>query len=76
MRENRMLRAKWRGQETGLRSALNGHEGGNPGHSQGRDLRGTAPDLDPTDEHEGRVRESGLRPNSKNATYSMRRSMA
>ena len=35
MREIRMLRAMWRELETGLRRLLNGHEGGNPGHSQG-----------------------------------------
>ena len=35
MREIRTLRAMWRGLETGLRRLLHGHEGGNPGHSQG-----------------------------------------
>ncbi len=31
----RTLRARWRGLETGPRTSLHGHEGGNPGHSQG-----------------------------------------
>jgi hypothetical protein len=35
VREIRMLRAMWRELETGLRRLLHGHEGGNPGHSQG-----------------------------------------
>src|SRR5215813_4789180 len=35
VREIRMLRAMRRGLETGLRRPLHGHEGGNPGHSQG-----------------------------------------
>ena len=35
MREIRMLRAMRRGLETGLRRLLHGHEGGNPGYSQG-----------------------------------------
>ena len=35
MREIRMLRAMWRGLETEPRTSLHGHEGGNPGHSQG-----------------------------------------
>jgi hypothetical protein len=35
VRENRTLRAMWRGLETELRTSLNGHEGGNPGYSQG-----------------------------------------
>ena len=35
MREIRMLRAMRRGLETGLRWLLHGHEGGNPGYSQG-----------------------------------------
>jgi len=35
VREIRMLRAMRRGLETGLRQLLHGHEGGNPGHSQG-----------------------------------------
>ncbi len=30
-----MLRARWRGLETEPRTSLHGHEGGNPGHSQG-----------------------------------------
>ena len=35
MREIRMLRAMWRALETELRTLLNGHAGGNAGHSQG-----------------------------------------
>ena len=35
MREIRTLRAMWRALETGPRQFLNGHEGGNAGHSQG-----------------------------------------
>ena len=35
MREIRMLRAMWRELETGSRRLLHGHEGGNPGYSQG-----------------------------------------
>ena len=35
MRQIRMLRAMWRELETGLRTLLTGHEGGNLGHSQG-----------------------------------------
>lgn len=35
MREIRMLRAMRRELETGLRRLLYGHEGGNPGYSQG-----------------------------------------
>ena len=35
VREIRMLRAMWREPETGLRRLLHGHEGGNPGYSQG-----------------------------------------
>lgn len=35
MREIRMLRAMWRELETGPRSTLPGHEGGNPGDRQG-----------------------------------------
>ena len=35
MREIRMLRTMWRVLETGLRTTLAGHEGGNPGHRQG-----------------------------------------
>jgi hypothetical protein len=42
-----------RGLETGLRSLLNGHKGGNPGYSQGVVLRATAPVLDPTGERDG-----------------------
>jgi hypothetical protein len=35
VRQIRMLRAMRRELETGLRRLLHGHEGGNPGHSQG-----------------------------------------
>jgi hypothetical protein len=35
VRQIRTLRAMWRELETGLRLLLPGHEGGNPGHSQG-----------------------------------------
>ena len=35
MRQIRMLLAMWRELETGLRTLLIGHEGGNLGHSQG-----------------------------------------
>ena len=48
MREIRTLRAMWRALETELRSLLNGHEEGNLGHTPRRDLRATAPALDPT----------------------------
>ena len=34
MREIRMLRAMWRALETGSRTLLTGHEGGNAGHRQ------------------------------------------
>ena len=40
MRGIRMLRAKWRGLEVEPRTSLHGHEGGNPGYSQGTDLMG------------------------------------
>ena len=46
-REIRMLRARRRGLETGLRFTLDGQEGGNSGRSQGKSLRTTAPALDP-----------------------------
>jgi hypothetical protein len=36
VREIRTLRARWRGLETEPRTSLNGHEGGNPGYSQGK----------------------------------------
>jgi hypothetical protein len=36
LRENLTSSSKGEGLETGLRSTLNGHEGGNPGHSQGQ----------------------------------------
>ncbi len=36
MREIRTLRARRRGLETELRITLYGHEGGNPGYSQGK----------------------------------------
>jgi hypothetical protein len=35
VRQIRMLRAKRRELETGLRRLLHGHEGGNPGYGQG-----------------------------------------
>ena len=38
MREIRLLRSRWRGLETELRSGLLGHERGNPGHRQGLNL--------------------------------------
>jgi hypothetical protein len=40
VREIRMLRARWRELETEPRTRLNGHAGGNPGHSQARVLTG------------------------------------
>ena len=48
MREIRMLRVMWRELETGSRTSLDGHEGGNPGYRQGLFYRVTAPALDPT----------------------------
>ena len=48
MREIRMLRVMWRELETGSRTSLAGHEGGNPGYRQGMFYRVTAPALDPT----------------------------
>ena len=48
MREICTLGARWRGLETGLRQLLNGHEEGNLGYKPRRNLRGTAPVLDPT----------------------------
>jgi hypothetical protein len=42
----------WRELETGSRTSLAGHEGGNPGYSQGLFYRVTAPALDPTDERD------------------------
>ncbi len=48
MREIRMLRVTWRELETGSRTSLDGHEGGNPGYRQGLFYRVTAPDPDPT----------------------------
>jgi NADPH:quinone reductase-like Zn-dependent oxidoreductase len=35
VRQIRTLRARWRELETGLRTLLGGHEGGNPGYRQG-----------------------------------------
>ncbi len=35
VREICTLRAMWRGLEAESRTSLHGHEGGNPGHSQG-----------------------------------------
>jgi len=43
-----MLRAMWRGLETGLRWTLPGLVGGNSGHRQEFSLRATAPVLDPS----------------------------
>ena len=43
-----MLRVMWRELETGSRTSLDGHEGGNPGYRQGLFYRVTAPALDPT----------------------------
>ena len=40
VREICMLRAMWRELETGLRTTLTGHEGGNPGYRQEFDLTG------------------------------------
>jgi len=40
VREIRMLRARWRELETEPRTRLNGHAGGNPGHSQANVLTG------------------------------------
>ena len=48
MREIRMLRVMWRELETGSRTSLAGHEGGNPGYRQGLFYRVTAPAPDPT----------------------------
>ena len=48
MREIRSLRAMRRELETEPRRVLPGHEGGNPGHRQGRSSGATAPVLDPT----------------------------
>ena len=48
MREICTLGARWRGLETDLRQLLNGHEEGNLGYKPRRNLRGTAPVLDPT----------------------------
>jgi hypothetical protein len=42
------LGARRRGLETDLRQLLNGHEEGNLGYKPRRNLRGTAPVLDPT----------------------------
>ena len=48
MREIRTLRAMRRALETGPRRILNGHEEGNLGYKPRRNLRATAPALDPT----------------------------
>ena len=48
MREIRTLRAMWRALETELRQLLNGHAEGNLGYKPRRNLRATAPALDPT----------------------------
>ena len=62
MRETRTLRAMWRALETGLRQLLNGHEEGNPGYKPRRNLRATAPALDPT-----RVRKRHLKEATRGA---------
>jgi hypothetical protein len=48
VREIRTLRAMWRALETEPRQLLNGHEEGNLGYKPRRNLRATAPALDPT----------------------------
>ncbi len=48
MPEIGMLRVMWRELETGSRTSIAGHEGGNPGYRQGMVYRVTAPALDPT----------------------------
>ena len=65
MREIRTLRAMWRALETELRQLLNGHEEGNLGYKPRRNLRATAPVLDPTNRSEavsfGRLTERSRR---------------
>ena len=48
MREIRTLRAMWWALETEPRQLLTGHEEGNLGYTPRRNLRATAPVLDPT----------------------------
>jgi len=48
VREIRTLRVMWRELETGSRTSLAGHEGGNPGYRQAVFYRVTAPAIDPT----------------------------
>ena len=50
-----MLCVMWRELETGSRTSLAGHEGGDPGYRQGMFLLVTAPALDP-------AREAGVEP--------------
>ena len=59
MREIRTLRAMWRALETGLRQLLNGHEEGNLGYKPRRNLRATAPALDPTRTSHALIRADG-----------------
>src|SRR5207342_3483235 len=59
VRQIRMLRAMWRELETGLRTLLIGHEGGNLGHSQGATYGFTAPVPDPTRPTAGPARGKG-----------------
>jgi len=47
VREIRRLRAMWRALETGLRELLTKHEEGSLGYKPRRNLRATAPALDP-----------------------------
>jgi hypothetical protein len=61
VREIRMLRVMWRGLETEPRSALHGHERGNPGYGQEQTYRATAPVLDPTGGHLLIGRRSGVK---------------
>jgi hypothetical protein len=59
VREIRTLRAMCRALETELRQLLNGHDKGNLGYKPRRNLRATAPALDPTNPHRstGRVQQ-------------------
>jgi len=53
----------WRALETELRQLLNGHEEGNLGYKPRRNLRATAPALDPTGIATGIHRRSALNKN-------------
>lgn len=55
-----MLRVMWRELETGSRTSLAGHEGGNPGYRQGMFYRVTAPALDPTTYRDNKVEQGVL----------------